>query len=213
MHHTQALILKREERGEADWWVSLLSRDFGKIRLLAQGARKHGAKLRGHLETGSIAAISFVVGRNGYRLTTARLNESFPNIHSSLSKLRARAEILAALDHILWEERDGSRDLFEIVASTCAAFEGARRQATLERSVAWFHARFLKFLGLLPAAESPEANEVRSILAIGSTPIGEIDGLTIPEDVVASELVWLSDHLLEIGPGVGPRGRSTFAVY
>ena len=97
MHHTEALILKKDEWGEADWLITALSADFGKIRLLAQGARKHGAKLQGHLEPGSVSGLSFVVGRNGYRLTGARL-AAFPTaVRGSLSKTRALNIILQAL--------------------------------------------------------------------------------------------------------------------
>ena len=213
MYHTEAFILKREEWGEADLLVTALTADFGKIRLLAQGARKHGAKLQGHIEPGSQSYLSFVIGRNGYRLTTAHLQEFFPEIRRSLSKLRAASSALRFIDANVFEERDQAIKLFEILKSALAAIEAARRRGELIRISAWFHVRCFAFLGLLPAAESLEARHANAILAIGSLPLSDIERIRAREETIASELARLANHLESSGTLLGPVERGNFALY
>ena len=49
MHFTDGIILKKDQYREADFLITVLTKDFGKIRLAARGVRKQEAKLRGHI--------------------------------------------------------------------------------------------------------------------------------------------------------------------
>ncbi len=49
-YRTQGIILKKEDRGEADRLFTIYTKDFGKLELLAKGERKIKSKLRGGLE-------------------------------------------------------------------------------------------------------------------------------------------------------------------
>ncbi len=191
MHHTIALILKKEEWNEADWLVTALARDFGKIRLLAQGARKHGAKLQGHLEPGCIAELSFVVGKNGYRLTTARLREFFPAIRSSFSKLRALTMALALLDINLLEEREGAQEVFRTAEECLQLLSRAEHLAALRRPLVWLQARLLYFLGVLPHHESIEASHSAALLGFAHLAPSEVEDALIDEVRLEAELEWL----------------------
>ena len=74
-HTTEGIVLAKIPHGEADALFTIYTRDFGKIRALAQGVQKESAKLRGHLEPLSLSRITFVQGRGGERLTHALLLE------------------------------------------------------------------------------------------------------------------------------------------
>ena len=191
MYHTNAVILKKEEWNEADWRVTVLSKDFGKIRLLAQGARKHGAKLQGHLEIGSLSDISFVIGRNGYRLTTARVRSSFPRLRLSLSKLCVSAEILGNLEQNLWEEGESAAGVFGMAVQALDALDQAERLGTVRRIAVWFHVAFLKRLGFLPAEDSPEGLAVPSLIAFSRQPFGALGATAIDDSLLLQELRWL----------------------
>lgn len=197
MHHTQALILRKDEWGEADWLVTALSRDFGKIRLRVQGARKHGAKLQGHIEPGSLAELSFVIGRNGYRLVTARLVEHFGSVRASWPKLQALHFLLAMLDNNLLEERDGAAGLFQTVSKTLEVLSRLEDDSRLSRLITWSEVQFLDFLGLLPASQSPEAGFCSSLLRLRSLAVENMDKFEIADTDIASELWWLSNYLGE----------------
>lgn len=213
MYHTDAIILKRIEWGEADLLVTALTRDFGKIRLLAQGARKHGAKLQGHIEPGSCSSISFVIGRNGYRITTARLDEPFFSIRSSLSKLRVRDGILQTLDQNLFEDRDGSGELFRIVTGALDLIRRAERLGILHRAVAWFHIRFSAFLGVLPPPDSAEGARFRTLALVASTALGDVEQFPVSEEMLREELAWFMDYVRGVESGSFTVEARWFAVY
>lgn len=195
IYHTRSLIIRKGDWGEADWLVTALSQDFGKIRLLAQGARKHGAKLQGHLEPGSVAELGFVIGRNGYRLTGSRLS-LFPVLsRNSPAKLRALSAVLQALDASLLEEREGARELFALAGGVLAILERPGETPKLERLLAWFQVRLWDFLGVLPEAGSPEAGGMRSLLALGREPPEAIDAVAVQEEALGRELSWFGAKL------------------
>ena len=213
MYHTDAIILKRIEWGEADLLITALTRDFGKIRLLAQGARKHGAKLQGHIEPGSCSSISFVIGRNGYRITTAQLDEPFFAIRQSLSKLRARDGILQTLDQNLFEERDRSEELFYMTTGALDLINRAERLGILHRAVAWFHVRFSSFLGVLPPPDSIEGMRFRTLSLVASTALGDVEQFPISEEMLRQELAWFMDHVRGALSGSFTVEARWFAVY
>ena len=59
MHSTEGIILKKEPYGEADLLITILTKDFGKIKVMAQGVRKEAAKLKGHFEPLTHSATNF----------------------------------------------------------------------------------------------------------------------------------------------------------
>ena len=71
MYSTQGIVLNKISVGEADAIFSIYTKDFGKIRAMAQGIKKEEAKLKGHLERFNLVDIAFVLGKSGERLTRA----------------------------------------------------------------------------------------------------------------------------------------------
>lgn len=73
-YQTEAIILKRENVGEADRSYIIYSKDFGKLRATAGGVRKITAKLTGHLEPFNLAWLELVTKRNGQVMITTALS-------------------------------------------------------------------------------------------------------------------------------------------
>ncbi len=107
MYQTEGVVLKKIAVGEADEFITFYTRDFGKMRALAQGVKKEQAKLRGHIEPLNRAALGFVIGRNGERLVYAQAIESYPSIREDLDRLTAARCVSALIDEQCFEgERD-----------------------------------------------------------------------------------------------------------
>ena len=98
MYSTEGIVLKKVESGEADFLFTIYTKDFGKIRALARGVKKEGAKLKGHLELYSLSNISFVLGKNGERLTQARLLNFWPSLRYSWKRLTLVGQLLEMVD-------------------------------------------------------------------------------------------------------------------
>lgn len=67
-YKTEGLIIKKTPFGEADFLVRFFADRFGKIDVLARGARKSASKLNAHLDFLNYVRFSFV--KNGERLPT-----------------------------------------------------------------------------------------------------------------------------------------------
>lgn len=83
----KGFILKETERGEADKVLTVFSRDFGRIEVLAKAVRKMQSKLRGNVPLFSISEIGFINGRSYKTLTDAALLSDFSNLKKNLEKL------------------------------------------------------------------------------------------------------------------------------
>ncbi|RJQ36027.1 DNA repair protein RecO [Candidatus Parcubacteria bacterium] len=173
MYYSRAIVLRHDEWSEADLMLTVLAERYGKIRLLAQGARRIDAKLRGHLEPGTIIGAVFVIGKNGYRLTTARAEESFSAVRASLPKLAALEVIRSALDRNILEEGDGAPELFAVAVDVLRAVAETADRDRLRRTLGWFWAQLIRTLGLLPSAASSEAADAAELLALGGAGLAE----------------------------------------
>jgi DNA repair protein RecO (recombination protein O) len=87
--HTVGIVLKRTNFGEADRIVTLLTKDLGKIQVMAKGVRRERSKLAGGIEPFSISEIGVVKGRGDIdTLTSARLVKHYGDvIVGSIEKL------------------------------------------------------------------------------------------------------------------------------
>ncbi|OGF61636.1 DNA repair protein RecO [Candidatus Giovannonibacteria bacterium RIFCSPHIGHO2_01_FULL_45_33] len=106
--------MKKMPFGEADFLVRILSRDFGKIDILAKGARKTASKLNAHIDILNHIRVSFV--KNGERLPTltdAEILNRYDDWFSDSEHISVAGRILQTLDKIILP---GSKDdeLFSI---------------------------------------------------------------------------------------------------
>ncbi|MFZ2048846.1 MAG: DNA repair protein RecO [Minisyncoccia bacterium] len=105
IHTTPALVLSSQPYREADRLYSLLTKELGLIRASAQGVRKEHSKLRGSLEPISLSTVSFVKGKEFWRITSSSVDE---NISIKLSRdkklLKAISQALALLERMVQGE-------------------------------------------------------------------------------------------------------------
>jgi DNA repair protein RecO len=74
---SEGVILSRKNFGEADRIVTIFTRDYGKITVLAKGVRRPRSKKAGHLELGNWCRIFVAKGKNLDLLTEIELKTAF----------------------------------------------------------------------------------------------------------------------------------------
>ncbi len=74
---TQAIVLKSEDQGEKDVFLSLFTREFGFIYAKATGVRSVYSRLRFSLQPMNLCFISLVHGKTGWVLTNATFLKSY----------------------------------------------------------------------------------------------------------------------------------------
>jgi hypothetical protein len=71
-YYTKAFVLNRESKGEMDAWLTLYTKDLGKIKAKAKSVRKITSKLSGHLTPGKLVELRIIeINGGGYQVVDA----------------------------------------------------------------------------------------------------------------------------------------------
>lgn len=141
---TSAIILRRINYGEADRILTFLTRDFGKIAVIAKGVRKEKSKLAGGIELMSESDISYIVGKNSIgTLISTQLIRHFGNIHTNLDRMRFGGEFLKRIDKCT--EDDTSPEYYDLTVNVLLALNTSG--IPLDLVDAWATMRLLFILG------------------------------------------------------------------
>lgn len=96
----KALIVKKQELGEADMILTVISEELGLLRLKAKGIKKLSSKNAPHLQSLNFTKIEIVSGKTDLNvIISAETIENFKNIKKDLTKI-AFVELL--LEHYLF---------------------------------------------------------------------------------------------------------------
>lgn len=88
--------LKSMPMGESDRLLTILTREFGLVRVIAMGSRKHNSRLGGRSELFVVNELLIAKGRSLDKITQAETLESYPRLGQDLKKLIA-SQYLAEL--------------------------------------------------------------------------------------------------------------------
>jgi len=106
-YRTQGIIIKKQDRGQADQLFTIYTKDFGKLEILGKAIRKIKSKLRAGAELFYFSEIEFIQGKAYKTLTDAILIDKFENIRKDLERLGVCYQISEVLDNLVkGQERD-----------------------------------------------------------------------------------------------------------
>ena len=141
-----AIVLKRTDSGESDRRLTLLTREFGKIDVIAKGARKGGSRLAGISEPLVFCRLHLAAGKHQKYVTQSQPGSSFPGIRNDFDRLSfglAVAEL--ATVHLPYEAQDET--VFELVKTSLT---GLSEQYDPDIVYCWFAARLMMLEGQMP---------------------------------------------------------------
>lgn len=149
-YRTQAIVLKKEDRGEADQLFTIFSKDFGKLEVLGKGIRKITSKLRSGIEIFSFSEIEFVQGKNYKILTDTLLLKKLINIKTDLEKFKIALLISKITEKLIPFEGGDEKiwRLFKQVFETLNNFSGSK--IYLKLLYYYFFWNLLSILGYQP---------------------------------------------------------------
>ncbi|MEW6776469.1 MAG: DNA repair protein RecO [Bdellovibrionota bacterium] len=151
----EALVLRRTAYGDADWIVTLFSREEGLVRAVAKNARASRKRFGGALDLFSRVRIDTkapVHGRSEalWRLESAELLDAHLSLRSSLEALEAASHACRAVGALL-HEHEPSAALFE---NLCLFLSGTGRsgegEVPAELARLWALLRVLDAAGFAP---------------------------------------------------------------
>jgi DNA repair protein RecO (recombination protein O) len=153
---TPALVLRSTDFGESDRIVDFFTRDFGRLRGVAKGAKRSLKRFVGSLEIFAYVNLRFFEKKTSdlVRVEAASLREQFPGIRADLDKL-AEACLLSEIVASASGEREAHRPLFDTLL---------RGLALIDRLPAWkeggpgvsrlLESRVLSLLGFEPEVKA-----------------------------------------------------------
>ena len=153
---TQGIILTRTEFGEADRILTFITPDHGKIKAIAKGVRKGGAKLAGAIELFSVSELTIVVGRGEINtIISARLARHYGNIVKDIDRTNAAYEVLRILNKATEDKTEEA--YFTLLDKSLAALNDT--EITPEITDLWFRMQLLKITGHSPNLKTDETGK------------------------------------------------------
>ncbi|MCA9971091.1 MAG: DNA repair protein RecO [Anaerolineales bacterium] len=117
----EAIVLKRSDFGEADRLLTLFSREQGKLRAIAKGARKPQSRKTGHVELFMRSRFLLAQGRDLHVITQAELLEAYPALRADLVRTTYAAYACELLDRFTQED-DRHVDMYELLSQALGWF-------------------------------------------------------------------------------------------
>ena len=117
VYRTEAVVLHRQDLGEADRLLTVYSLDYGKLRLVAKGARRPRSRKAGHLEPFTRVRLLLARGRELDIITQAEAIETYPGVQDDLIHLGQAAYVVEMLDRFT-VEREVNRTLYYLLIQT-----------------------------------------------------------------------------------------------
>ena len=114
IHTTPGFIISSRPSGEAGRLLSIFTKDFGLIRVIAEGTRFEKSKLRPFIQDYTFGVFSFVRGKEFWRLTNAQ--EIISADIKNETKRRIKVELVARVALLLGRLLQGENphpELFE----------------------------------------------------------------------------------------------------
>ncbi|MBM4436892.1 MAG: DNA repair protein RecO [Actinobacteria bacterium] len=123
-YKAEGVVLSRRELGDADRIITLYTREFGKRRLVARGARKPSSRLGPHLELFSQVRVLGVVGANLDILSQVEPLHTFTRVRADLHAFAAAGWAIELLDG-LTEEGESAPDAYAALLAFLHGIEPA----------------------------------------------------------------------------------------
>jgi len=103
-YRTEAIILRRVDFGEADRLLTLYTRQFGKVKAIAKGARKPQSRKTGHVELFMRGKFFFAKGRTLDIITQAETIDAYPALRDDLVRTTYASYAVELMDRFTVEE-------------------------------------------------------------------------------------------------------------
>ncbi len=166
---TPAVILRRQDFGEADRLLTVLTPQHGKLRAIAKGARKPRARKSGHVELFALVDMLIAQGRELHIVVQAELQEPFLPLREDLARGSYASYIAELMDRFAAEDNANPAE-FELLVQTLGWLCKETDPALLTR---YYELRLLQLTGFAPSLHR---------CAVGQEPLEPRDQFFSPAD-------------------------------
>jgi len=143
----EAVVLRHADYGEADRLLTLYTRQLGKTRALAKGARKIASRKAGHIEPFTHVRLQLAKGRDMLLITQADTVDAYQPLRENLILTSQAAYILELLDRFTYEDELENSSIFRLLTDTLARLASKADPWLVTR---YYEMRLLDNLGFRP---------------------------------------------------------------
>ncbi len=152
VYKTEGIILKRKNVGEADRIVTVFTKEYGKLRLIAKGIRKIASRRAPHLEVFTQVILMVHTGRSMESITEVTTLQAFESLRENLTRV-SLAYYLCDLVDSLMPEKQEQEEIYDLLFHALSGLQ------TVEDAVLYSHSKaftleLLWALGFLPRNKS-----------------------------------------------------------
>lgn len=119
---TTGIILRKQNSGENDWFVTIFSPEHGRLQAVSKSARKITSQKGPHLDPLNLCSFQLYKNGDRYLITECKVEKAFQIIKNDLDK---SLYSLAACEILIKSIQDGqeSAELFQLFLQTLEKFE------------------------------------------------------------------------------------------
>lgn len=140
-YKAEGVIIRRRDIGEADRLLTIFTRRYGKVKVIAKGVRRIKSRRGGHVELFNLVTVSLHRGTRFDTLTEAEACDTFPRIRKNLNLIGLAYYVCELVDGLCPEHQPHPR-VYELLVTTLRELDGGIIQT--------FEQTLLSELGFLP---------------------------------------------------------------
>jgi DNA repair protein RecO (recombination protein O) len=143
----EAVVLRHADWGEADRLLTLYTREHGKVRAIAKGARKVKSRKAGHLEPFTRVTLQLARGRDLLIVTQAETIDAYQPLREDLIKTGYASYLVELLDRFTYEEESENYNIFRLLT---ASLSRVANEPDLWLAIRYYEVHLLDHLGFRP---------------------------------------------------------------
>lgn len=143
----EAIVLRHRDWGEADRLLTLYTRQQGKLRAVAKGARKTRSRKAGHLQPFTRVTAQLARARGPFIITQVETLDAYLPLRDDLTLTGQAAYLVELADRFIYEEEEMNIALFQLLSQSLTRLARGDDPWVLIR---YYEMRLLDFLGFRP---------------------------------------------------------------
>ncbi|MBT3189074.1 MAG: DNA repair protein RecO [Anaerolineae bacterium] len=145
--NVEAIVLRHRNWREADRLITLYTRQRGKIRAVAKGARKIRSRKAGHVQPFTRISIQVARTRGPYIITQVETLDAYPPLREDLKLTGNASYLVELLDRFTYDEEERNTALFNLLENSLSRLSHGDDVWTVIR---YYEMRLLDYVGFRP---------------------------------------------------------------
>ena len=216
---SEAIVLRARKQGETSKIVTLYTHDFGKLNVIAKGAREMKSKFGGALEMFARTSAVFYKKEKSepglYLLSKADIVDSHVGILQSLDRIGPAMAVSELILRAMHDE-EANPLLFHLVADTLRALSSAERDALCPILEFRFYTQFIRLMGFgldhISRGGLPRES-VEAILALEEASVSEACEVFVAERTQQHLRGFFQVYFVEHLPGMTGRSMRSGKIF